>query len=729
MNKIKKRYYILGSLVLITFLFLFFLSTIIMNYVVNNSKELIGRNITLNELHINYLKVQVKAKDFTLYELNEKDTFVYFNELLINYDPWKMLSNEYAVSQIKLVDPYVFIKQNGESFNFDDLIPPADSLKLEADSTEMADENVKFSIRNIDLQNGEFHYYDQQIDNLLDFDNLNLELPLIAWDSRSSEMGVQFSIGESGLVKIDAEILQQEQAYNISFATENIQLSSFTNYLKDYVYISELKGLLQSDIQVKGSLEKIDHILVLGQVAIDSVRVTDTRGEQLFYADKAYTQFDSLDLGRMHYTFKKIEVDRPVIAASLNKEQSNWEYFLTPYFADSLQTENDSIQLAEPDSPTLFYRVDSMLIHNGQLIFTDNTLNRDFSYKIREIDMTMTALYEQNNAIPLSWDMKFNNEGRYTGETKFSILNPLNFYYKGNVTDLDLHSFSPYTEYYLAFPIVSGLFNYDSDISMTPANLQNNNHLLVKEMEFGKRTKDTSATKLPVKLALYLIKDAQDNVEFELPVSGNPSEPGFKMGPIIWKTFGKFIAKTATQPFGSLAKLVGTQPEELEIVPFSYTQDSLINSQRKILDKIAEILQKKEDLIFTFRQEVAVDEEIAFLAIKKAKTRYLMENNPESITNWEDIKDDNEDFMLWLNQQSTDNTDLSIALRCEKLIPQSELNANFQALYKKRNELLSNYLLSEKLCEPSCIKLLNVDFTNMPQELKKPGFRVQVSVK
>jgi hypothetical protein len=729
MNKIKKRYYVLGSLVLITFLFLFFLSTIIKNYVVNNSKELIGRNITLNDLHINYLKVQVKAKDFTLYELNEKDTFVYFNELLINYDPWKMLSNEYAVSQIRLVKPYIFIKQNGDSFNFDDLIPPTDSVVVEADSAELADENVKFSIRNIDLKNGEFHYYDQQIDNLLDFDNLNLELPLIAWNSQSSEMGVQFNIGESGLVKIDAEILQQEQAYHISFATENIQLSSFTNYLKDYVYISELKGLLQSDIQVKGSLERVDELLVLGEVTVDSVSVTDTRGEQLFYADRAYTQFDSLDLGRMYYTFKKIEVDRPVIAASLNKDQSNWEYFLTPYFADTLQTENDSLQLAEPDSPTLFYRVDSMLLRNGTLVFADNTLNRNFTYKISSIDMTMANLYEQNDAIPLSWDMKFNNEGRYTGETKFSILNPLNLYYKGNVTDLDLHSFSPYTEYYLAFPIVSGLFNYDSDIKMTPANLQNNNHLLVKEMEFGKRTKDTSATKLPIKLALYLIKDAQDNVEFELPVAGNPSEPGFKMAPIIWKTFGKFIAKTATQPFGSLAKLVGTQPEELELVPFSYTQDSLLNSQRKVLDQIAEILQKKDDLIFTFRQEVAVDEEISLLAIKNAKSRYLIEKNPESHTRWEDINDDNEDFTTWLNQLAPDTTDLSLAVRCATLVSESELRATFQALYKKRNELLSNYLLTEKLCDPSSVKLQDVDFTNMPQELKKPGFRVQVSVK
>ena len=127
---IKKRYYIIGGVSLVIFLALFFLSTIIKNYLVKNSEELVGRKLDLKELHINYFKVQLTARDFTLFEENKRDTFVYFKELLVNYDPWKMLSNEYAVSQIRLVNPYVFVKQNGTQFNFDDLIPPADTIRL-----------------------------------------------------------------------------------------------------------------------------------------------------------------------------------------------------------------------------------------------------------------------------------------------------------------------------------------------------------------------------------------------------------------------------------------------------------------------------------------------------------------------------------------------------------------------------------------------------------------------
>ena len=324
--------------------------------------------------------------------------------------------------------------------------------------------------------------------------------------------------------------------------------------------------------------------------------------------------------------------------------------------------------------------------------------------------------------------MDFNNDGKYAGKTHFSINNPLNLFYDAKISDLDLHSFSPYTEYYLGYPIVSGLFNYDCLVEMTPEKLKNENHLLIREPEFGKKTKDTTAYKLPLKLALYLIKDANDNVEFDLPVSGNPSEPGFKLGPLVWKTFGKFIAKTATQPFASLAKLAGTHPEELERIRFEYTQDSLMNDQRKVLDKIAGILERKDNLIFSFRQESAVEEEINLLAEKTIKEKYIAEKSPAKITGWKQVKDTDEKFIAYLNNLSPETSGFTVKERVQGLCTKAELENLFNSIYIKRNQLILDYLVNTKSCKPTSVKTFNVDFNNMPQELKKPGFRVEVSM-
>ncbi|GAF03517.1 DUF748 domain-containing protein [Saccharicrinis fermentans] len=729
MANVKKRYLIPGIITLLLFIILFFLSTVIKNYLVNNSQQLIGRKLTLEELHINYFKVQLNAHNFTLFEENKKDTFVYFKELLINYDPWKMLSSEYAVAQIRLIEPYIYIENQGKAFNFDSLIPSSDSLATTKDELPDGNDSVKFSIHNIELVKGKFLYHDRAVNNLLEFDKLNLKLPLIAWDSRSSEMGVEFSIGERGIVKIEAEIDQQLAAYNIHFGTENIQLNSFTNYLKDYLYISTLNGLLQSDIHVKGSIESLDNIVINGVARIDSLQIRDNKGSILASARTAQAKMDTLDLGNMRYTINKIYINQPYISAVLEKDMSNWEYFLTPYFANSVQATKQDSLINSKGKENLYYRIDTLVVNNGQVQFADHTLNRPFSYKISDINMEMNTLTELNDAIPLKWAMRFNNNGTYKGETHFSLRTPLNLFYQAQINNLDMHSFSPYTEYYLGYPIISGLFNYECSLEMTPRHLKNDNHLLVKEPEFGRKTNDSTAHKLPLKLALYLIKDAKDNVDFDLPVTGNPSEPGFKLGPLIWKTFGKFIAKTATQPFSSLGKLVGTNPEQLKHIPFEYTQDSLRDEQINTLDKIAEILSKKKDLIFTFRQELAVDEEMSILASKTIKNKYIQDTKPQKIEHWKQIKDQDPLFLAYLNQLSPETTAQTIPQRCLKLVSKTDLAVTFKALYKKRNQLLRDYLLTQKSCDATSIILQNVDFNNMPQDLKKPGYRVVVSIK
>lgn len=732
MRNLKKKYYLLAGLTIIILFSLFFASSIIKNYLVNNSQELVGRKINLNELHINYLKVQIIARDFTMYENNKKDTFIYFKELLINYDPWKLVNNEYAVSQIRLVKPFVSIQQNGENFNFDDLISPTDSSHYQSDTIpHQESNNVKFSVRNIDLQDGIFKYYDKQIDNLLNLDNLNLELPLIAWDSRNSEMGVQFSIGEKGVVSIDANINQQSKIYNINFGTKNIQLSSFTNYLKDYMYISELKGLLQSELNIKGSIEQIDSIIISGKIEIDSLSIKNNQENVMATAAKVSTKIKLLDIKNESYQINDVKLNKPLINVALHSEQSNWEYFLTPILSDTI---NSAIEKTNIDTQTiteskLYYKIDSLILENGEIHFTDNTLNRPFNYIIKDIDIELSDLFEKNDSILLKWSTTFNNEGKYTGVSTFSINNPLYFYYKGEITNLDLHSLSPYTEYYISHPIISGLLNYEASINMSPELLKNDNYLLIKEMEFGKKTKDSTSTKLPVKLALYLLKDTHDNIEFELPVTGNPSEPGFKLGPIIWNTFGKFLVKTATQPFNSLAKLVGTQPEELERIHFVYTQDSLTFKEKKTLDKIAEILTKKKDLIFSFRQETVFEEELKYLAEKQIKDAYIQDMNIVNLKDWRDIKNTDERFNLYLNKKYPSYINSDIYTFYLNIVSKEKLQTDFEQLYNHRNEIITNYMITQKGCNEESIRILHIDFENMPKELNTPGFRVEVSVK
>ncbi|MBP8851113.1 MAG: hypothetical protein KBG80_11225, partial [Breznakibacter sp.] len=81
----KKRYYILGGLSLLLFILFFSLSTLVKNWVINNSEKLIGRKVQIGELHFNYARVALQVKELVVYETNKVDSFISFQELYINF--------------------------------------------------------------------------------------------------------------------------------------------------------------------------------------------------------------------------------------------------------------------------------------------------------------------------------------------------------------------------------------------------------------------------------------------------------------------------------------------------------------------------------------------------------------------------------------------------------------------------------------------------------------------
>ena len=72
-------------------------------------------------------------------------------------------------------------------------------------------------------------------------------------------------------------------------------------------------------------------------------------------------------------------------------------------------------------------------------------------------------------------------------------------------------------------------------------------------LETGK-TKDTTAYRVPVGLALYVLKDRNGIIGFDLPVSGNRLT--FRLLENYLKTLKSFN-KTATAPFVAIGNMFG----------------------------------------------------------------------------------------------------------------------------------------------------------------------------
>jgi uncharacterized protein involved in outer membrane biogenesis len=736
-RKLKRRLILFGSIFLLIILLLSIAPPIAKQYIVKNSKDLLGRKIDLSALRINYFRVSVTLKDFVMYEQNDKDTFSGFEKVYVNFQPWRLLKKEYSFKEVEIVKPYAGIIIKNGVLNFQDFME-GDTTSAEEEEDTTATDVFRYKIRNFSLKAGSFSYHDKDKNSLTELDDLNLDVPHIAWDSQQSEAGINFEVGEKGKVLIDADIDQESDRYEIDLQTASLDLSPYKGYIKDYLAINDFKSLLSTQLQILGKLSKPENIIVAGDIQLSDLAVHDKSDMPVLIAKTMNANIKEINLAEEQYDISEFSVDGLHLYASVDENSTNIDRLLEPLMGEedpedtlvmASSSENDSISIES----SLYYNLSKISISNGKISFKDNTLNRPFSYDIMDITINVKGLNELQDSIPVSFSMNMNNMGQIDGESSFSLRNTSQLSLTTAIRNLDLHSFSPYTEYYLASPLTKGYMNYDIKLEMDRTSLKNDNKINISELEFGKKTQDEAQLKIPVKLALYIIKDKNDNIEIDLPVSGDPSSPDFKYGKLIWKTFSRFIVKTAASPFMQLGKIIGTNPEALEFIAFNNLQDTLMPEQMEVLDKLALVHKRKPEFIYSFSQTSDFEKEKRGIALQKAYISYMQVNGRgvEDIK-WSfmddslKIKSDN-DFISWM-QRRLNTSDSNIYILANKIAGLEYIERSFRQLMEARENSLKNYLSRIGL-KPEDYQLGISDLRNIAVENRRTGFIVEVMLK
>lgn len=135
----------------------------------------------------------------------------------------------------------------------------------------------------------------------------------------------------------------------------------------------------------------------------------------------------------------------------------------------------------------------------------------------------------------------------------------------GTLKSLELPPFSSYSRKFIGYRLESGQLNADLDWSLEKGQLNARSKLrlaklsvepLSREEESGEMTRRLG---MPLKSALSMLRDKNDNIELELTVTGNPADPSFKVGEIVMTVLVKAIKKglvTYYAPMG-LSMLTG----------------------------------------------------------------------------------------------------------------------------------------------------------------------------
>ncbi len=633
--KLKRIIFILFiTIVSLLVLAFVFISPIAKYEIEKNSEQWIGRKVKIEKLWVNLFTGSFKITGLKVFEHKSEKVFFSCKRFYLNISVRKLLASKYDITEIKITKPEITITQKGNHFNYDDL------LKRFADSTKVKKKTkaapAEFWVRNFSIDSAVINYSNNKPQTSLSMVNLNTSCPLIAYNDPAYLFKTDFDLQSGGNVNAAFHLNSNSLDYHLQLDLKKLNIAFLYPYLRDYIKINSMDGLISSNVVIAGNFNKPTDIASSGLMEVEKFSLVDTTGEKLTAVETFRIGVDSVNTKSNIYRFDTISFNRPYLKFAMYQDGYNFNRIMTEMatntnvstatteeYSNVFQEMAAYVKAITREYEVSSYSAKKFVIDNGQFVFTDYTLEDEFDYNLDRMHIASGNLSSKNERINIEAESRLNNSGKLKGTMS---VNPDGFKdmdINYTVKDLILSDINPYFKFYVATPFMDGVVLYESNTTVINNQLKSTNNLHVEKIEVGKKVKMKAAYNLPIRLAVSLLKDVKGNINLDIPVEGNLNDPKYKLGKVIWDIIKNLIIKAATAPFRLLANAFGGKEEDYKEVPFQYLQKGISEDQLRTLDNIVKVLGEKHDLKAELVQVNSKDDETEQLALLQTKKQYL----------------------------------------------------------------------------------------------------------
>jgi hypothetical protein len=171
---------------------------------------------------------------------------------------------------------------------------------------------------------------------------------------------------------------------------------------------------------------------------------------------------------------------------------------------------------------------------------------------------------------------------------------------------VELTGLTPYSSTYAGYPIIKGTLTVNVHYVLKDEQLTAENHILLDQLTFGDPLPGAKTSKIPLRLAIALLKDSSGKIDLNIPISGSLNNPQFSVLDVVIGALKNIILKAATAPFSLLASAIpnfhgGAQLAYVEFAPGTST---LTPEAQKSLETLAAALQQRPSLSLSIEGRV-----------------------------------------------------------------------------------------------------------------------------
>ena len=470
------------------------------------------------------------------------------------------------------------------------------SQKAEQKSAQSTKRGFQFSVKNVSVTGADIgvtHIFEgQKIAHK--FDGLNVNLQNIS-ENLAAPVTAKIDMKSSQKLNLalKGKITPEPLSIEADIKLNDANLPRYFVYAKNYLDANLKSGELNAELNVKYAADAT----VSGKANIANIELADGSGDKVF-------AFKNLKLSKISFAknflnLERVTLSAPFLKAHLNKERElNLSSLVKKSESEKAQKadakqvapKNEKpVEAAKPQKKEgeFDFAIKNILVENGDVDFSDASLFMPFATKITKLE---GVLMDIDSARPTMGTF----EG-VVGKSGFSKIGLKLLPYdpkkstevKFSFKDIDLVDITPYSGQFLGYKIEKGKLNLTLNYDVKDSKLNGSNVVNLDTLTLGEKVESKDAVNLPLSLAISILSDQNNQINIDLPVTGDLNDPDFKYGGIVWEAVKKLFADITLAPFRFLGNMLGLSSKDLNTIDFMPANAELIVSeQAKIADFI-----------------------------------------------------------------------------------------------------------------------------------------------
>jgi len=500
-------------------------------------------------------------------------------------------------------------------FNLDGLVEKFGKLRASEDEPKADTQPWTINIDKVNLENYAVYFEDRTLKKpkQINLDSIKIDLKNLSNKKDSqAEVKVALKLNQTGIVQVNGLATINPLSADLTLKVAQNPVKPMQPYVDAVAPVELASGTasLEGRVWYQSLGGDGPKIRFEGQAGIENLRTVDrSKSEDLYSLKTLAIKGLAFDLDPNKLRVSEVFLSQPdfkvaiwpdgkinVVTILSMKDDSTKEAETGKKVETLLDklVKYITLQIEGPMPIT----VDTIRVEKGAADFSDLFIKPNFAADVRNLRGRVKGLSSKPGTradVLLEGEVNKYSPVKISGQInpltkdKYAILSM-------SFKNFDLSSTSPYSGKFAGYNIEKGKLSLDLKYQVSDNVFTGENRITVEQLTLGERVESPNATKLPVSLGVALLKDANGNIELDVPVQGDINDPHFDFGKVIASTLSNTITKVVSSPFAALGSLVGGNGEELSQIEYEFGSATLRPEQIEKLDKLAKALQERPGL-------------------------------------------------------------------------------------------------------------------------------------